>query len=194
MKKIPTIFERDPDDTSRVTNFAATSCRWVIEGEGALHRKYDGTCVGYLEGPDGKTQWWARREVKRGKEPPAGFVPEEYDQETGKQVGWEPIEQSPFYKHWHEAWRALSAEHVETTTYELCGPKINGNPEGFDGHVLIRHHKDTEVVNEYAGSIRTYLYLRDVVQALAEDGWEGVVAHHPDGHMAKLKARDFSNE
>ena len=24
-------------------------------------------------------------------------------------------------------------------TYELCGPKIQGNPEGFEKHTLVRH-------------------------------------------------------
>jgi hypothetical protein len=98
----------------------------VLDGEGVATRKYDGTCVALDS--DG---WWARREVKPGKQPPVNYQPIETDEITGKTVGWEPIEQSAFAK--------FHAEAVENTrrigagwpadTYELVGPKVNGNPE-----------------------------------------------------------------
>ncbi len=28
---------------------------------------------------------------------------------------------------------------TEPGSYELCGPKVNGNPEGSPHHVLVRH-------------------------------------------------------
>ena len=68
MKKIPTVFRRDPDDMRHVTSEVHPDCQWVLDGEGTPTRKYDGTCVMF----DG-TRWWARREVKPGKTAPNGF-------------------------------------------------------------------------------------------------------------------------
>src|ERR1043165_2821464 len=146
MKKIPTFLERDWEgDRSRVLDRVVPGCEWVAAGEGVATRKYDGTCVMF----DG-TAWWARREIKEGKAAPQNFVAEESDAETGKTVGWEPVDQSPFYKFWDEAVAAggyvggsdNGSPHVAewpAGTYELCGPKIQGNPEGFGSHVLVRH-------------------------------------------------------
>jgi hypothetical protein len=180
VKKIPTLFKRDPDDMRRVTREVHPDCQWVIDGEGVATRKYDGTCVMY----DGE-RWWARREVKPGKTAPAGFVAIETDDVTGKTVGWEPIEQSAFAKYHAEAlagpyppfetWRPM--------TYELCGPKVNGNPESFGIHVLVPHGLAPvdDAPRDFDGLAKT----------LAEFEDEGIVWHHPDGRMAKLKRRDF---
>jgi len=178
MRKIPTLFVRDPEDMRHVTRYVTHGCEWVLHGEGVATRKYDGTCVLFHD-----EQWWARREVKPGKEPPPNFVAIETDPNTGKTVGWEPIEQSPFVKFWREA---VEGERWEPTTYELCGPKINGNPEGFERHELIQHRdaKRYEIVADAD-------VIRATVVALAKDGVEGIVWHHPDGRMAKLKGRDL---
>lgn len=189
MRKIPTLFVRDlSSQPAYVLPQVTPGCEWVLAGEGVATRKYDGTCVMLDE--DG--EWWARREVKPGKKAPAGFVPVETDDVTGKTVGWEPMSQSAFAK-WHaQALNAKSAAEdarLRTGTYELLGPKINGNPERWDRHGLLRH-ADAAVI----GMLReiTYDSLRDVFTTLlAPMGVEGVVWHHPDGRMAKLKVRDF---
>jgi hypothetical protein len=69
------------------------------------------------------------------------------------------------------------------------GPKINGNPEGVVGrHQLVRHAAAAKLVGAIAAP-RDYDGLRDY---LAVHPYEGIVWHHPDGRMAKLKARDFA--
>lgn len=173
MKKIPTLFVRNPDDRRYVLNEVNPGCEWVIAGEGVATRKYDGTCVKL----DDTGTWWARREVKPGKKTPAGFVPEQHDDVTGKTVGWEPIEQSPFVKFF------IDDDDLDPGTYEFIGPKINGNPEGAEAHMLIRH-AEADVLD----APRTYNLLRDW---LRDAPYEGVVWHHPDGRMVKLKKRDF---
>lgn len=181
MRKIPTLFKRDPENMRRVLPEAHPDCKWVLDGEGVATRKYDGTCVMY----DG-TAWWARREVKPGKTPPPNYRPVETDPVTGKTVGWEPIEQSPFSKYLAEALEPLFNSLPEGT-YELVGPKVNGNPEGCRYHRLERHanaEQFGDVPVDFEG-------LRDYVLGLAEEGMEGIVWHHPDGRMAKLKKRDF---
>src|SRR5215470_753136 len=87
MKKIPTLFVRDDEDRRYVTEAVNSGCEWVLAGEGAATRKFDGTCVMLDE--DGR--WWARREVKPGKQAPANFVHVEHDETTGKTMGWEPV-------------------------------------------------------------------------------------------------------
>jgi hypothetical protein len=62
---------------------------------------------------------------------------------TDQTVGWQPIEQSPFRtahaealdKYEHDMGESIS----DPGTYELCGPKVNGNPERLGRHWLIPH-------------------------------------------------------
>lgn len=123
MKKIPTVLVRDPENRARVLDEITPGCEWVVGMVGNATRKYDGTCT--MLDADGK--WWARREVKDGKEYPPNFLPEDHDPATGKTFGWEPIEQSPFANFHAEALEILITP-IETPqgTYELIGPKING--------------------------------------------------------------------
>lgn len=190
MRKIPTLYRRNPDDMRHMLDEVTPGCEWVLAGEGVATRKYDGTCVMY-NGAD----WWARREVKPGKTPPPGWVEVERDDATGKRVGWEPMAQSPFVKFWREAaapveefGRLLGIE-PQPGTYELIGPKINGNPERAESHRL-EPHRNAERL-DYEDMPLDFEHLGEYVRWLAEDGIEGVVWHHPDGRMAKLKGRDF---
>jgi hypothetical protein len=182
VKKIPTLFVRDWDGDRRyVLPEVTPGCEWVIDGEGIATRKYDGTCVMF----DGD-HWWARREVKEGKPAPAGFVPLGADPETGKTVGWEPVEQSAFAKA-HAA--VLARFHPDLCawrpgTYELCGPSVNRNPEGFALDNLVIH-EDAQRLRDVPrdfGGLAAWLHAHR---------FEGVVWHHPDGRMAKIKRRDF---
>lgn len=177
MKKIPTLFVRDPEDRKHVLSEITPGCEWVLAGEGIATRKYDGTCVMY----DGWGAWYARREVKHTQVEPDNFVEVEFDPETFKSVGWIPAEQSSFWKYLQEA---KSVAVVRSGTYELIGPKINGNPEKMRHHVLVRHGNTPldDVPRDYEG-LRTFLLAHD---------YEGIVWHHPDGRMTKLKKRDFA--
>lgn len=205
MRKIPTLFVRDPDTGLRyVTEQVHPDCQWVMDGEGTPTRKYDGTCVQF----DGE-RWWARREVKPGKSAPASFIAVGTDEFTGKTVGWEPIEQSAFAKFHAEAvefgdslftrdqgsvrvgrvFQAIRGRGWPVGTYELVGPKVNGNPEQVEQHQLWTH-ATAEIVLvpglTYEAVRWAALTARDV------DGCEGIVWHHEDGRMAKIKAKDFA--
>ena len=185
MKKIPTVFVRDRA-TGYVTDEVNPECEWVLAGEGVPTRKVDGTCVMF----DG-TAWWARREVKPGKTPPPGWQQVDHDEVTGKRVGWEPIEQSGFVKFWREAIQIPLhyGEPLEPGTYELIGPKINGNPDGGNMHRLISHATRTLRLTAYEIGNRTS--PADLVGVARRYGWEGIVWHNPDGRRAKLKVRDY---
>lgn len=180
MKKIPTLFKRDPATKLRyVTSEVNPAAQWVADGEGVPTRKYDGTCCLVRDGA-----LFKRHEVKPGKQAPANFEAADYDEVTGKTVGWVPVGDGPEDK-WHrEAWQD-GRYSLGDGTYELVGPKVQGNPEGYERHVLIRH-ADAEVLP--ADTPRDYDGLREMMR---DFDYEGLVWHHPDGRMAKIKRRDF---
>lgn len=181
MRKIPTLFVRDPENMKRVLPEVNPGCEWVLAGEGTPTRKYDGTCV-MLD-----RTWWARREVKPGKAAPDGWVEVDADEVTGKRVGWEPAEQSSFAKYLYQAIARLTERELRELprgTYELVGPKINGNPERFQHNSFVRHGQSTlqDVPRDFEG----------LAAWLTATQYEGVVWHHLDGRMVKLKRRDFA--
>lgn len=191
MIKIPTLYLRDWDHPKKiVTPEINPECDWVFRGEGTATRKYDGTAMMF----DGQS-WWSRRVVKIGGQPPLGYMEVDEDKTTGTVYGWEPVEFSPFSKYVTEAFENLQVElcceasDIDPGTYELIGPKVNGNPEGeWEGHRLI-NHDHAEEVWIFRGD---FDIMREQILALRNNyGAEGVVWHHPDGRMAKLKWRDF---
>lgn len=187
MKKIPTLFERDWNgDRSRVLNQVHAGCEWVIEGKGHPTRKIDGTSCLIDKGG----MFFKRREVRDGGQIPAGFV--QADQDGAKLIGWVPVGDGPedkAHREAHERWVKTFGEDRRGHTFELVGPKVQGNPEGYKQHVLISHDSATldlfakfgEVPVEF-DALRDWLSKKDI---------EGVVWHHPDGRMAKIKKRDF---
>lgn len=179
MKKIPTLFERDWNgDRSRVVNQVHAGCEWVLAGEGKPTAKLDGTCCLVRN-----ARLYKRREVRNGDKMPPDFEMAEHDQETDKIVGWVPVGQRPEDRYHLEAW-AQPGMVFPDGTYELLGPKIQGNPEHAVAHVLIPHNS----VDILVDVPRTFDGLREW---LSGKDMEGVVFHHPDGRMAKIKLRDF---
>lgn len=179
MKKIPTIFERDWDgDRSRVVSVPNPECAWVFAGEGTAFQKLDGMCCAVINGRLHK-----RREVKAGQPVPTGFLEVDHDDVTGKRVGWVPISYGPEDKYFREAW---DLPRLCGTTYELVGPKSQGNPEDYPCHLLVSHHDSDLIFDDQPprtfDGLREWMEGRDV---------EGIVWHHSDGRMAKIKLRDF---
>lgn len=172
MKKIPCIFIRDHDHGG-VINEINPACQWVFDGEGRPTRKYDGTCC--MIGLTGK--WWKRRTTKN---PQKEMILADYDPVTGKHFGWVPIDFDDPANKWHkEAYDPL----LEPGTYELVGPKVQGNAEDIEIHMLVRHGAVTVPEPEL-----TYEGIKE--QVLSQP-FEGIVWHHPDGRKAKIRRNDF---
>jgi len=192
VKKIPTLFERDwAGDRSRVTREVNPECAWVLAGEGVPTRKWDGTAVLVADG-----LLYKRYERKGGRPAPGGFIAaQEPDPVTGDAPGWLPvIVDDPSNRWLLEATdprviingvAGVGRDRYPAGTYELVGPKVNGNPDGADQHTLVKHGAvillDTDGGRSF-DSIRAFLEQNAV---------EGIVWHHPDGRMAKVKRRDF---
>lgn len=179
MKKIPTMFKRNPDNMREILPEPHPDCLWVFDGEGVATRKYDGTCCKI--DADG---YWKRREVKAGKPDPDGFVLEQEDTNTGKRVGWVPVDFEDKADRYHVEAYKVGLPHG---TCELLGPKVQGNPEEVASHFLLMH-SDAEIC---ADAPRTFEGLREW---LADKDIEGLVFHHPDGRMAKIKKRDYGQK
>lgn len=178
MRKIPTLFVRDIS-TRLVTPILSPDCGWVLAGEGVATEKYDGTCCLVRGG-----ELYKRYDAKRGKTPPPGFEPaQEYDPVTGHMPGWIAVGDGP-EDQWHIAGFGASGEAaLSDGTYELIGPKVQGNPYGWKIHFLLRHGA--------RGLPDAPRNFEDLRAYLAENAIEGIVWRHPDGRMVKIKRRDF---
>ncbi len=178
MKKTISLFARNYDGDRLVRDEIVPGAEWVAAGEGVATRKFDGTCCMWRDG-----KLWKRHELKAGKPAPAGFeAAQEPDAVTGDVPGWVPVGDGPDDARHREA-LAASGGNMPDGTYELCGPKVQKNPEGYASHVLVRH--GAEVMDDCP---RTFDKLREYLRA---HNIEGVVWHHPDGRMVKIKGKDF---
>ncbi len=205
MQKIPTLFKRNHETDRQVRDEVNPECHWVIDGEGAARLKVDGTCVlmrgniMYKRVSCGVNKTAKRRKRKNPdyvftesdlKDPEPGWFPAQvaFDPVTGNWPGWLPVGLGPEDKYHREA--QVEGQGYRDGTYELVGPKVQGNPHRLSHHFLIEH--DTALLPHYLPSEpeRTFDALKDL---LAGGYIEGIVWHHPDGRMAKIKARDFGH-
>lgn len=174
MKKIPTMFDRD-SKTFRVINKVKPECQWVIDGEGIATFKWDGTCCMVKD-----MVLFKRYDGSKSKFLPPDFVAA--DDADSHWLGWRPVGSGPEDRWFSEAWSKLPTPLVNGT-YELVGPKINKNEDHLLEHCF-KAHGDVQI-NDVP---RTFDGLRDW---LAGKDMEGIVFHHPDGRMAKIKLKDF---
>lgn len=167
MQKIPTLFERDETVKGHpVTGVLKPGCLWVAAGQGIATKKLDGTNV-KIEGG----RLFKRQKPKDGDYDDAAYV------ETSRD--------SPADRYLYEAFDALPVK--EDGIYEAIGVKIQGNPEGVDGHKLVRVVPPDRSL-ELADVPRDFDGLREY---LASHDMEGIVFHGPGGRFAKIKAKDF---
>lgn len=175
MKKIVSLFQRNYEGDRLVRDEVVPGAEWVVAGEGTATRKYDGTCCMVRDG-----KLYKRYDAKQGKTPPAGFEPaQDYDPITGHMPGWILVGDGP-EDQWH---REASLIGLMNGTFELVGPKVQKNPEGFEAHTLVRHG-----AAPLPDAPRTFNALREY---FATKNIEGIVWHHLDGRMVKIKAKDF---
>lgn len=178
MNKIPTLFVRDPANMARVTREVTSGCEWVLAGEGIATRKWDGTNVrvsvsgGEFRGLE-KRRNPSRQEKAAGAEP--GYVQCNIGDPADKHIV-AAVEATDFAQWPDGSWPC-----------EALGPKIQGGADlvppmliafslpGFAETNRCTPGRDFDMLAEWLRFTRI----------------EGIVWHHPDGRMAKIKARDF---
>lgn len=189
-QKMPALFmiDREAHKTLMEINPAAA---WLFDEEATATQKRDG--VGVLVGLDGEIM--IRRQVKRGKIAPVGFVHAETDPNTGSMFGVEPVKSSGRGKAVTEALEDMAPGMLQPGTYELVGPAVNGNPEKVEKHKLIRHGEPIEFIDmrEFAGVDAETIFkqLTPIFTEYRDKGIEGIVWYGADGKRVKLRVNDF---
>lgn len=181
MQKIISVFQRNYDGDRLIRDEVVPGAEWVLAGEGVATRKYDGSPVLFKEGV-----LYKRFDAKDGKQPPDGFVPaQEPDSITGHWPGWLRIGAGPEDKWFCVAYQNFVRENggIREGTYKAIGPHFQGNPEREPEDTLVRHG-----FVELGDCPRDFELIRDALWHL---DIEGIVFHHPDGRMAKVKKKDF---
>lgn len=195
MKKTPNVFVVNRE-TNVVDNVSKPGSEWVLNGEGVATVKFDGTSTMWKDGIlwkryDRKLNKTAARRMAKGeplsidmfKTPPEGFIPceEKPDPVTFHWPGWTPLTE---HDKWH--WEAVEGATglVDGKTYELVGPTLANNVYGLEKHELWEH--GSKVVEL---PVVTFEAIRAWLMANKE---EGLVFHHPDGRVAKIRRKDFS--
>jgi hypothetical protein len=191
MNKIPLIFKRSSNGFC--TDEINPLTQWINKEISTPVRKWDGTCMMF----DGK-EWFARRQYSSRSSIPSEFILVEYDEKTGKSFGWEPVENSSFIKLWKLA-IAEKPYHCtlfgcdddyEKGTYELMGPKINGNPENLAEHRLMPHKQSPTIGNLSILEPHELTYNM-LYNQFMHMPFEGVIFYTKDGKKAKLRRKDF---
>ena len=193
MKKIPTLFERD--ENFHVIDKVRPGCEWVLDGEGVATEKLDGTNV-RLTIRSGRC---VRLEKRRN--------PSKVQKLHGVTVGWyaDAVADGLNDKWLFEAMantplNRLGMDQIDVPdgeySAEAVGPRIQGNPLSLKEHTCVFFTLDYEPHYSFE---RSFSWMERNIPKL-ESRWtpgrlaEGVVFHHPDGRMAKIKGKDFEKE
>lgn len=201
MQKIKSLFKRNYEGNRLVYDAVVEGCEWVQNEDGVIAtRKFDGTpCM--IKG----NTIYKRYDVKKGRVIPTNAIPcePERNEETGHWPHWVEIdfenrENLYFLEGWkntHDVMKyywGMTSPFLKDGTYELCGPKINGNNEAFVSHILIPHGKD--ILSYYKDYIPTTNFPADfesTKEYLLSTNIEGIVWYGKGGKMAKIKKKDF---
>lgn len=179
MKKLTTLYKKDPNDLGRIIDEVSPENQWVLDGFGIPTRKFDGTACAIIDG-----KLYKRYDAKKGKLAPVGAIPcQELDLITGHHPHWVLCEESDSSNKYHfEAFGAL--QNKTDGTYELIGEKIQGNPEKIVGHILVEHGSVVERPSDFSfENLKHFLEIADI---------EGIVFHHKeDDRMCKIRKSDF---
>ncbi len=176
MEKIPTVFQRDPSNMRFVTRDVTPGCEWVFAGEGIPTIKVDGTNV-RITVKGGKVILAEKRRNPTREEKAQGAEP--------GYVEVDPVD--PQNKHIMAAIEANPKRDVPDGVYpcEAVGPKIQGGIESDKPGLYAFTYKPEflpDIQPRTFDSIKAFLEARNI---------EGIVWHHQDGRMAKIKRRDF---
>lgn len=181
MKKITTLYKKDPNNLGRVINELNPDNKWVIDGDGIPTRKFDGTATAIIDG-----ELYKRYDVKKGKEVPKDAIPcQDPDEISGHWPHWVKCNRENPADKWHFIAFDNLLKKIDGT-YELCGEKIHSNPEKIEGHVMIKHGSEVLPITDFSfDGLKDYL-------SNPELDIEGIVFHHKtDSRMCKIRKRDF---
>ncbi len=183
MQKIETIFERG--DIFKVIPKVRAGTEWVFSGEGIATEKLDGTNI-RITVQQGQV---VKVEKRRN--------PTREEKALGQEVGYiDAHESDPSDKHIFRAVNGtvyLSNLADGSYSCEAVGPKIQANPLELPSPTCYLFTVNPTII---ANVPRTFDGIREFFkdfdsQYAPGHKAEGIVFHHPDGRMAKIKVKDF---
>lgn len=201
MKKIKTLFVIDRE-TNLATEVLTPGAEWVVNGEGKATIKFDGSSAFFKNGVlfkrfDRKLKsHFMKMARKMGdkfipedhmfNEVPEGAIPceEKPAAHSLHFPHWVPVGEGPEDKFHREALEN-SGMLKDGKTYELVGPKVNGNPYNLEKHELWEHGSIEFKVEDFS-----FEGLKKIFEEKLKNE-EGLVFHHTDGRMIKLRRKDF---
>lgn len=199
MKKIKTLFVIDRN-TDLATDVITEGAEWVVRGEGKTTIKFDGSATLFKDGNLYKRYDRKLKSnfVKIARKLGDKFVPEDH-MFTIVPEGAIPCEENPapfslHFPHWvlvtdapedkfHKEALLNSGNLDDDSTYELVGPKVNGNAYNLDRHELWKHGSVEFEIKDFS-----FEGLKNALKSLPH---EGFVFHHPNGEMIKLRRKDM---
>jgi hypothetical protein len=178
MKKLSTLYKKDSNDLGRVIDEVNPENEWVFTS-GIPTRKFDGTSCAIID-----RELYKRFDLKKGRTLPPNAIPcQEPDAKSGHHPHWVKCEREDKSNKWHfTAFDELEVK--EDGTYELCGNKVQGNPENIEGHQLIKHGSEVLDISDFSfDGLNSFLEKADI---------EGIVFYHKEtDQMCKIRKSDF---
>ena len=167
---------KDPQDLGRVIDKINPENEWALTS-GIATVKFDGTACAIIDG-----ELYKRYDAKKGRKAPEGAIPCQEADEYGHHPHWVKVtKEDKFHIEGFE-----NLEDKVDGTYELCGPKINGNKENFQIHMLIKHGRNRISLDGYE------LSYNGIKMFLENKNIEGIVFHEKNGdRMCKIRRSDF---
>ena len=178
MKKIPTLFERQFEN-HRIVGISDKITEGCEEAflRGTATLKIDGTCCAIIGG-----KFYKRYDSKKGKTPPAGAIPCcDPDPVTGHWPHWVEVNNNDNSDRYFVAGYKNSV-FTDDGTYELIGPKVNGNPHNMSEHQLVKHGRTVLEVERTFDGVKKYLEEHEI---------EGIVFWLDGEPVCKIKRSDF---
>ena len=203
MKKIPTLFPKDPKNLKLVLNEKPII---EITNDLEFYKKLDGRACAIINGKlytrydaklirrkRGKVIKFSKEEIQ--KKIPKNAIPcQEPDEKSGHWPHWIPCNpKNKDHKYIFEAFEnSLKIfEDMPNGTYECIGPKVNANPHGLKNHFLIKH--DSKLLKENFIDFESlkkdpYNYLKNFLTPFL---FEGLVVWKNGEPIAKIRRGDF---
>jgi len=184
MEKIPTLFIRGADH--KVTDEVHPDCQWVLDGEGIITEKLDGTNVRLTI----RKKETVRVEKRKN--------PSRLQKERGITEPWyaDATFEKPEDKHiMGAAYQTIIDWPDGVHCCEAIGPMIQGNTLNLVHPLCFPFDLYPLAIVESAAPI-TFEDIRRICFETSSrlspgNKMEGLVFHHPDGRRAKIKRKDF---
>jgi hypothetical protein len=191
VQKIISLFQRNYDGDRLVRDEVVPGAEWVLAGEGVATRKWDGACCMVRGG-----LMFKRYEVKPGRKPPEFFEPaNEIDEITGKRAGWLRVSgegpEDKWFRAAFQCWLDDYGHSPSDGTYEAVGPHFGGGSHTKNPECRLKDMLEPHGNVILDGFPRDFEGIKKWFSETAIPTFEGVVWHHPDGRMVKIKKRDF---